>query len=372
MTDAETNPSTTQSSRGASHPRHPRFLAEDKILSAHSPFTSTERFVGLTLLHYLNRAGCAWPSKETLSAACGISPRTVQTALRGLCGGPHALFRRDLRRRGTPLYTIQGEQILLPLERPRGANHDIQGEQITTSKGSRFCSHNMKEEQPSRTRENAVASVDVVGKASTGQPPQARTSTPIENNGAADPTLRRVRERQAQVLAEICQLSKRTTADELGDASQTARGRRYRAVEGCPTTAWGRASLDRLEARLEDLGAAQRPVEDDIRYTPEEAERVRLEILAKRPAPISPSRPSETQTVVPSPRPEPPTAEPVRWAERVRGRMNGGGGRAQRPTRLSDDLRALKRPPAAGVTRASKPPVLGSGNGERDQPGYEE
>ena len=264
MTDAETNPSTTQSSRGASHPRHPRFLAEDKILSAHSPFTSTERFVGLTLLHYLNRAGCAWPSKETLSAACGISPRTVQTALRGLCGGPHALFRRDLRRRGTPLYTIQGEQILLPLERPRGANHDIQGEQITTSKGSRFCSHNMKEEQPSRTRENAVASVDVVGKASTGQPPQARTSTPIENNGAADPTLRRVRERQAQVLAEICQLSKRTTADELGDASQTARGRRYRAVEGCPTTAWGQGQPG--PARGPPRGSGGRPAASGGRH----------------------------------------------------------------------------------------------------------
>ena len=330
MTDAETNPSTPKSSRDASHPRHPRFLAEERILSAHSPYSATERFVGLAILQHTNKSGCAWPSKETLAAACGVSPRTVQTALRGLCGGPHALFRRDLRRRGTPVYSIQGEKNLPPLEGPRGEDCDIQGEKIATSKGRRICSQTLTYNTYGKQRENA-ASVDVVTrKASTGQPPQARASAPIENNGAADPTLRRVRERQSEILDKILLLSQRTAADELDDASQTSRGRSYRSVEGCPTAAWGRATLDRLEARLEDLGAAQRPVLDDDRYTPEEAERVKREILAKRPRP-NPARASEPQTIVRIAPPEPP--RPSRC---------GGPSRCARPGRTSGRTSELR------------------------------
>ena len=303
--------------------RHPRFLAEDRLLAPDSPYSWPERFVGLTLLRYLNRAGCAWPSKETLAAACRISPRTVQTALRGLCCGPHALFHRELRRRGTPLYSLaqgeqdvlpllpQGEQELPPLEGPRGAAGDTQGEQENASKGSRTCSHNMKEEQTSRTRVNAAASGDggSGGKELDGRPPPARPfSTPRENaNGAgkatpeADPNpeelLRQVRERQAEVLAKVCLISKRKPGVELREASQTSSGRSYRDPLGCPSLGWGRATLDRLEARLEDLEPAQRPVVDD-RYTPQEAERVKREILAKRPGPSSAPRPSGAQAFV--------------------------------------------------------------------------
>ena len=127
MTDERAHTSTPKRSRGPLPVRHPRFLAEDRLLAPDSPYSASERFVGLALLHYLNRAGCAWPSKETLAATGRISPRTVQRALRGLCCGPHALFRRDLSVGGHPSTPSKGRQIVSP----RGA----QGETNPTSKG---------------------------------------------------------------------------------------------------------------------------------------------------------------------------------------------------------------------------------------------
>ena len=367
MTDERAHTSTPKRSRGPLPVRHPRFLAEDRLLAPDSPYSASERFVGLALLHYLNRAGCAWPSKETLAATGRISPRTVQRALRGLCCGPHALFRRDLRRRGTPLYSIQGETNCLPKGSPRGDKSDLQGETNPTSKGRQIVSHNTNGEHNGEQRENAAASVNAGWKELDGRPPPGRPfSTPGENaNGAgkatpeADPKLRRLRERQSEILAKVCLISQRTAAVEMREASQTPGGRSYRDPLGCPSPAWGRATMDRLEARLEDLEPAQRPVVDD-RYTPQEAERVKREILAKRPGPSSAPRPSGAQALFVrgglrgADPPEPPKAEPVRWAERVRGRMNGVV-RAPRPTRLSNDLRALKRQETASQPDPARP-----------------
>ena len=135
--------------------------------------------------------------------------------------------------------------------------------------------------------------------------------------------------------------------------------------------------MDRLEARLEDLEPAQRPVVDD-RYTPQEAERVKREILAKRPGPSSAPRPSGAQALFVrgglrgADPPEPPKAEPV-----AVGRAGARQDERRRPS--SEAHAAVERPAspeAAGDRQPTRPsPTTGGScepkgrqNGRRQYP----
>ena len=99
--------------------RPPDRVVKDLVTAPASTYTSVERLVAMAIGDHLNADGVAWPSLPRLEAWTGLSHRSVQVAIAGLCSGPRALFKRDrgVRWRESCTYTLaaDGVQEMHPL-----------------------------------------------------------------------------------------------------------------------------------------------------------------------------------------------------------------------------------------------------------------
>ncbi len=106
------------------------------------------------LAAHANRNGECWPSQEAIATILGRNTRTVRTALKRLQDA--GLIDVRLRRRSTPIYTLQGWQDIatqdsqgrqgIATQEPRVAKNGRQGWQFSASKGGKILPTERTEE----------------------------------------------------------------------------------------------------------------------------------------------------------------------------------------------------------------------------------
>lgn len=75
--------------------RHPSHELIELLTRAGSPFSPTERLVGMIVAHHLHKErGVAWPALPRICDQTGLSRNAVRKALVALCEGPGAVLER--------------------------------------------------------------------------------------------------------------------------------------------------------------------------------------------------------------------------------------------------------------------------------------